>query len=141
MTLETLKRDVCNAIDAMRSELINVSHAIHARPELAFEEKFASDLLTRTVENHGLPVTRGAFGVETAYAAEFGSKGAPVMSLLSEYDALPGIGHACGHNVIAAAGLGAALGLSKLGAKLSGRVRYMGTPAEERGGGKEMMAQ
>ena len=63
------------------------------------------------------------------------------MSLLSEYDALPGIGHACGHNIIATAGLGAALGLSKLGDKLTGRVRYMGTPAEERGGGKEVMAQ
>ena len=63
------------------------------------------------------------------------------MSLLSEYDALPGIGHACGHNIIATAGLGAALGLSKLGSKLTGRVRYMGTPAEERGGGKEVMAQ
>jgi amidohydrolase len=63
------------------------------------------------------------------------------VALLSEYDALPGIGHSCGHNVIAAAGLGAALGLAKLGAKLTGRVRYMGTPAEERGGGKEVMAQ
>src|SRR5262245_42962645 len=135
MTLEALKRDVCAAIDDMRGELIAVSHAIHAHPELAFEEKFAADLLTRTVENNGLTVHRGAYGVETAYATEFGRDGSGVMSLLSEYDALPGIGHACGHNIIAAAGLGAALGLSKLGPRLSGRVRYMGTPAEERGGG------
>lgn len=141
MTLETLKRDVCAAIDAMRSELVAASHEIHAHPELAFEEKFAAALLTKTVENHGLAVQRGAYGVETAYAAEFGPKGAPVMSILSEYDALPGVGHACGHNVIATAGLGAALGLSKLGDKLKGRIRYMGTPAEERGGGKEFMAQ
>ena len=141
MTLETLKRDVCAAIDTMGSELIAASHAIHAHPELAFEEKFAADLLAKTVEKHGLKVERGAYGVETAYAAEFGQAGGGVMSLLSEYDALPGIGHACGHNIIAAAGLGAALGLSKLGPKLTGRVRYMGTPAEERGSGKEIMAQ
>ena len=141
MSLEALKRDVCGAIDGMRGELISVSHAIHAHPELAFEEKFAADLLTKTVEKHGLSVTRGAYGVETAYASEFGPTGAPVMSILSEYDALPGIGHACGHNIIASAGLGAALGLSKLGGKLAGRVRYMGTPAEEHGSGKEIMAQ
>lgn len=141
MTLEALKRDVCGAIDALRSELIAVSHAIHANPELAFEERFASNLLAKTAESHGLPAERGAYKVETAYAAEFGRNGAPVMSLLSEYDALPGIGHACGHNIIATAGLGAALGLSKLGDRLNGRVRYLGTPAEERGGGKEVMAQ
>lgn len=141
MTLETAKREVCAAIDALRGELIAASHAIHAHPELAFEEKFAASLLTKSVETHGLTVERGAYGVATAYAAEFGPTGAPVMSLLSEYDALPGIGHACGHNIIATAGLGAALGLSKLGSKLTGRVRYMGTPAEERGGGKEVMAQ
>lgn len=141
MSLETLKREVCTAIDALRPELVSVSHAIHANPELAFEEKFASSLLTKTVEGHGLAVERGAYKVDTAYVSEFGPAGTPVMSLLSEYDALPGIGHACGHNIIATAGLGAALGLSKLGPKLKGRVRYMGTPAEERGGGKEVMAQ
>ncbi len=141
MSVEILKREVCKTIDALRAELISVSHAIHANPELAFEEKFASALLTKTVEDHGLRVDRGAYGVSTAYATEFGTKAAPVMSLLSEYDALPGIGHACGHNIIATIGLGAALALSKLGGKLTGQVRYMGTPAEERGGGKEVMAQ
>jgi amidohydrolase len=141
MTLDTLKREVCAAIDGLRGELVAASHAIHAKPELAFEERFAAGLLAKTAEHHGLKVERAAYGVETAYAAEFGRKGTPVMSLLSEYDALPGIGHACGHNIIATAGLGAALGLSKLGAKLEGRVRYLGTPAEERGGGKEVMAQ
>ncbi len=141
MSLATLKRDVCAAIDGIAAELVAVSHAIHANPELAFEERFAAALLTKTVEGHGLAVERGAYGVETAYSAEFGPTAAPVMSLLSEYDALPGIGHACGHNIIATAGLGAALGLSKLGTRLEGRVRYMGTPAEERGNGKEVMAQ
>jgi len=141
MSLDHLKRDVVSAIDALRGELIAASHAIHEHPELAFEEKFAATLLTKAVEDHGLKVERGAYGVATAYSAEFGATNAPVMSLLSEYDALPGIGHACGHNIIATAGLGAALGLSKLGPKLTGRVRYLGTPAEERGGGKEVMAQ
>lgn len=141
MSLETLKRDACAAVDALRGELIAASHAIHAKPELAFEERFAADLLSKTVEAHGLKVERGAYAVETAYAAEFGPTGGGSLAILSEYDALPGIGHACGHNIIATAGLGAALALSKLGAKLQGCVRYMGTPAEERGGGKEVMAQ
>jgi amidohydrolase len=125
----------------MRDELVAVSHAIHAKPELAFEERFASKLLADTVEKHGLKVTRGAYGVETAYATTFGKSSGPVMSILSEYDALPGIGHACGHNIIAAIGLGASLGLSRLGSRLDGQLRYMGTPAEERGSGKEVMAQ
>lgn len=141
MSLDTLKREVCAAVDAMREELVGASHAIHANPELAFEERFAANLLTKTVEAHGLKVERGAYAVETAYASEFGPTGGGSLAILSEYDALPGIGHACGHNIIATAGLGAALALSKLGPKLQGRVRYMGTPAEERGGGKEVMAQ
>src|SRR6201999_2620670 len=76
----------------------------------------------------------------TGYAAEFGDKG-PTIAILSEYDALPGVGHACGHNIIATAGLGAAMALSKLNGRLPGRVRYLGTPAEERFGGKELMAR
>ncbi len=141
MNLDELKRDACAAIDAMRAELIEVSHYIHANPELAFKETKAAQRLAETLERHALPVERGAFGVGTAYASEFGKTGGATVAVLSEYDALPGIGHACGHNVIAAMGLGAALGLGKLGAALPGRVRYLGTPAEEAGGGKEYMAQ
>lgn len=141
MSLDALKQEVCRAVDGLRSELLEVSHAIHANPELAFEERFASKLLADTVERHSLRAERGAFGVATSYATSFGVKEGPVMSLLSEYDALPGIGHACGHNVIAAIGLGASLALSKLGSKLKGQVRYLGTPAEESGGGKEVMAR
>lgn len=141
MNLDQLKRDACAAIDSMRAELIDVSHFIHANPELAFKEHKASERLTAALETASLPVERGAFGVGTAYASEFGPAGRPEVAILSEYDALPGIGHACGHNVIAAMGLGAALGLGKLGSALPGRVRYLGTPAEEAGGGKEYMAQ
>lgn len=140
MSLEALKKDVCSAIDAMRAELLAESHAIHAEPELALEEFKAAARLTGAVERHGIAVQREAFGLKTAYAAEFGKERGPTIAILSEYDALPGIGHACGHNIIATAGLGAAMALSKLNGRLPGRVRYLGTPAEERYGGKEMMA-
>jgi len=138
--LATLKRDACRHIDALAPELIDISHQIHARPELAFHEVFAAGLLADTLDTHHVPATRGAFGLDTAYAASFGAGGAEV-AILSEYDALPGIGHACGHNIIATTGLGAALGLAALNGALPGRIRYLGTPAEEMGGGKELMAQ
>jgi amidohydrolase len=141
MPLEALKKDVVSAVDAMREELLALSHAIHAEPELALEEFKAADRLTKAVEKHGIATQREAFGLKTAYAAEFGKDGGPTIAVLSEYDALPGIGHACGHNIIATAGLGAALALSKLNGRLPGRVRYLGTPAEERYGGKELMAR
>ncbi|HJW42772.1 MAG TPA: M20 family metallopeptidase [Rhizomicrobium sp.] len=141
MSLEQLKKDVCAAIDGARAELLALSHAIHDEPELALEEFKAAKRLSDAVEGHGIKVQRNAFGLETGYAAEFGKDGAPTVAILSEYDALPGIGHACGHNIIATSGYGAAIALSKLGSRLPGRVRYLGTPAEERFGGKEIMAR
>jgi len=141
MSLEHLKKDVAAAVDGMRAELLELSHAIHQEPELALEEFKAAQRLSDAVASHDLPVAREAFGVKTAYASEFGKASGPVIAVLSEYDALPGVGHACGHNIIATAGLGAAMALAKLGAKLPGRVRYLGTPAEERIGGKELMAR
>lgn len=136
--MNDLKQAVCDCIDEMADELLAVSHEIHANPELAFQEVKAHALLTDKVQGHGIAVTRGAYGLDTAFAASFGEKGAKV-GILSEYDALPGIGHSCGHNIIASAGLGAALALFKLNGRLPGRVRYLGTPAEEAGGGKELM--
>jgi amidohydrolase len=141
MSLESLRKEVLSAVDAMRGELLELSHAIHAEPELALAEFKSAARLAGATEKHDLPVAREAFGLKTAYAAEFGKKGGPVVAILSEYDALPGIGHACGHNIIASAGFGAAIALSKLGAKLPGVVRYLGTPAEESHGGKELMAR
>jgi amidohydrolase len=140
MSLESLKKDVSAIVDSMKAELLAASHGIHQEPELALQEFKAAKRLSDAVEKHDIKVERGAFGVETAYAAEFGDKG-PTIAILSEYDALPGVGHACGHNIIATTGLGAVLALSKLGAKLPGRVRYLGTPAEERFGGKEIIAR
>ncbi len=141
MSLELLRKDISAAVESLRGELLELSHAIHGEPELALQEFKSSARLADKVEAHGIAVTRQAFGLPTAYAAEFGNKKGPVVAILSEYDALPGIGHACGHNIIAAAGYGAAIALSKLGAKLPGVVRYLGTPAEESHGGKELMAR
>ena len=140
MDVSQLKQRVCEAVDGMREELLRVSHAIHARPELAFEEHEAAALLVATLQAAGLPVKAGAFGLPTAFEAEAG-EGPTCVALLAEYDALPEIGHACGHNLIATASVGAGLALASLGAGLPGRVRILGTPAEERGGGKELMAR
>ena len=141
MEIASLKKEVFQIIDGMKAQLLDASHAIHEKPELAFEEKFAADLLASQVQEANLPIEKGVYGLETAYLSSFGEKGAPEVAILSEYDALPEIGHSCGHNIIATAGLGAALALARLGSKLKGRVRYLGTPAEEGGGGKELMAR
>ena len=138
---DDLKTRARDGVDAIAKTLIEASHFIHANPELAFEEFRAAECLTSTLDEAGLEVERGAYGLETAFVAEFGKAGAPCVALLSEYDALPGVGHACGHNLIATASLGAALALHQLGEDLPGRVRLLGTPAEERGGGKELMAR
>ena len=136
MDQEALKKKACAAIDHMSDALISASHAIHAKPELAFEEHFAHGLLSGRVEEAGLPVERGACGLDTAFVSSFGEAGVEV-GIISEYDALPGIGHACGHNIIATSGLGAALALSKLGAALPGRVcGGLGAGAARRAGAR-----
>jgi amidohydrolase len=139
--VQALKREVCVAVDGMRSELLRVSREIHVHPELAFEEHEAARRLTEVLRSAGLEVETGAYGLETAFAAELAGRGEACVAVLAEYDALPEIGHACGHNLIAAAGVGAGLALSTLADRLPGRVRVLGTPAEERGGGKELMAR
>jgi amidohydrolase len=141
MSLESMKSEIAAAVDSMADELLRLSHSIHGEPELALEEFKSAAKLEDAVAAHDLPVQRGAFGLDTAYVSEFGNERGPTVAILSEYDALPGIGHACGHNIIATSGLGAALALAKLGSRLPGRVRYLGTPAEERFGGKEIMAR
>ncbi len=136
-----LRQTILERIDALAGELLEVSHAIHQRPELAFKEHFACGLLADTVASHGLDVERGVFTLPTAFDTRFRGGDGPTVALLAEYDALPGIGHACGHNLIATAALGAALGLLAVRDRLPGTVRLLGTPAEERGGGKELMAR
>jgi amidohydrolase len=129
------KARLATEIDRRRDVLVDLSRQIHARPELGYEERFAHDLLTQVLEDEGLSVTRCARGIATAFEARAGSDG-PTVAVLCEYDALPAIGHACGHNIIAAAGLGAGLASAALADELGGRVVVMGTPAEEGGGGK-----
>jgi Xaa-Arg dipeptidase len=128
------------AIAAADSEIRNISRTIHANPELAFEEHEAHALLTNYLEGKGFDVTRGAHGLETAFTAVAGS-GSPTIAVLCEYDALPGIGHACGHNLIAASGIATGLGIEAALGEGNGTVVVMGTPAEEGGGGKVKMIE
>jgi amidohydrolase len=133
------KQLLADEIDAREQMLLDVSHRIHAHPELCFEERYAHDLLTGVLEDEGLDVERGAFGLETAFVARAGSSG-PSIAIMCEYDALPEIGHGCGHNIIGSAGLGAGLALASRAEEMGGRVVVLGTPAEEGGGGKAIMA-
>ena len=137
---ESLKQRACERIDALKNDLVGISHDIHAHPEENFEEHYAHKRLTDAIGDNKLDVTRKAYDIDTAFDVAVGSKGATV-AVLCEYDALPGIGHACGHNIIAAAGLGAGLALAGLAEEAGGRLRLMGTPAEEGGGGKIEMAR
>jgi amidohydrolase len=137
--VQDIKRAVREHIVTIAPVLVETSREIHAHPELNFEERFACDLLVRTSGRLGLEVEPGAHESVTGFAGDAGS--GPTVCVMSEYDALPGIGHGCGHNVIAAAGLGAAVALAAVADACGGRVRYLGTPAEEGGGGKIVMAR
>ena len=126
------------AIDSAREELVAMAVDIHAHPELNYQEHHAAKLLSDSLEQHGFAVERGVGGVETAFRATLdgGGGGGPTVAILAEYDALPEIGHGCGHNLIAMAAVGAGLGVKANLASLPGRVVVIGTPAEEGGGGK-----
>lgn len=138
--IESLKDAVCAEVDRLAPQLLKASHDIHAHPELNFEEHYAHDLLTDMLEQAGLVTQRHAYGTETAFEARAGDTGFEI-AVLCEYDALPAIGHACGHNIIATAGLGAGLAAATVAQRAGGRLRIMGTPAEEGGGGKIVMAR
>ncbi|PKC58966.1 putative amidohydrolase [Rhizophagus irregularis] len=133
------------AIDDKSEDLRSISLKIHENPELeyiylAFKEIFAHNLLVEYLKDQGFKVTPSAYGLETAFVAEFTSKGGEgrVISFNSEYDALPEIGHACGHNLIAIGGVAAAIAIKAVFEKheIPGKVKLFGTPAEENGGGK-----
>jgi len=126
--------EICRAIDNYRDKAVALSHEIHEHPELKFQENFAAALLTKAATDLGLEVEREVGGLKTAFRAEFGSAG-PAVAILAEYDALPN-GHSCGHNLIAGAALSAVAGLKSIASQLPGRVVFLGTPAEEGGGGK-----
>ena len=130
-----LKRRAAAVVDEVAAELVAAAQEIHARPELGYEEVFASERLAGLLRDHGLDVRRPAYDLETAFVACTGEGDGPIVVVCCEYDALPGIGHGCGHNVIGAAGVGAGIALAAVAAEAGGRVVVLGCPAEERNGG------
>ncbi|MBJ8347366.1 M20 family metallopeptidase [Antrihabitans sp. YC2-6] len=130
--------DIASVVSAASSDLIELSHSIHGEPELAFAEFKSSAKLIELLTQRGFEVRTEVAGLPTAFEASFGS-GDLVIGVCAEYDALPEIGHACGHNVIAAAAVGAGLALAEFADRHAITVRVIGTPAEESGGGKILM--
>jgi amidohydrolase len=126
------------AIDDRLDALVSLSHDIHDHPELSFEERHSSRVTAELLAANGFAVTEGVADMPTAFSAEVGT-GPLVVAVCAEYDALPEVGHACGHNIIAASAVGAGLGLAPLADELGITLRVLGTPAEEGGGGKVVM--
>jgi amidohydrolase len=134
-------KDKCQRnVEAAEEALLGISHRIHADPELGFEEFRAAQLLSTELEQRGFALERGLADMPTAFKATLGD-GPLTVGICVEYDALPGIGHACGHNVIAAAGMTAAFGLAPLVDELGITLIVFGTPAEENGGGKVLLLE
>ena len=138
ITKSNLSERSNTVIESAKQSLFNLSKDVHAHPELNYEEVYSSDALAGFLEKHDLKVERGIGGIETAFRAVIpgGGGDGPTIAVLAEYDALPEIGHGCGHNLIAMAAMGAALGLQANAQDLPGRIEIIGTPAEEGGGGK-----
>jgi amidohydrolase len=133
-----VKDELQRLVDARRDDLVLLSHRVHEANEIRFEERRSSTMLADALAGAGFSVERGACGLETALVANAGS-GPLTIGVCAEYDALPGIGHACGHNVIASAAAGAGIALAAVADELGITVRVLGTPAEESGGGKILM--
>lgn len=123
------------AVEAARHDLIALSHFVHAHPELGYEEFESSAAVAAVAEKAGMVVERRAAGLDTAWRAVAGT-GSLHIAVLAEFDALPDVGHACGHNIIAASSVGAALGLAAVADELDLTIELLGTPSEEGGGGK-----
>jgi amidohydrolase len=135
--ISTVKDAISQAVDRLADELESLSKQIHDNPELAYEEVKACAWLSEFLARQGFKVEQGVGGVETAFRATIETGEGPTVAILCEYDALPGIGHACGHNIIATSGAGAGAALAACKGQLpKGRVQVIGTPAEEGGGGK-----
>jgi amidohydrolase len=136
--IDELKRAACAAVDALAPRLIAMSREIHAHPELAFNEHHANAQLVQFATSSGFAVQDRVYGLDTAFRGEWG-KGPVTIAICAEMDALPGIGHACGHNLIATCGAGAAAALVAALEPSDARIVLLGTPAEENGGGKIRM--
>ncbi|MBI5289651.1 MAG: M20 family metallopeptidase [Chloroflexi bacterium] len=133
--ISTAKERARAAVDAIAPELVRLSKEIHAHPELAWEERYAYEQLVPFVKAQGFAVHEHAYGMETAFRGEWGH-GPTTIAICAEYDALPEIGHACGHNLIATTGVGSAAALTKALDPADARIVILGTPAEEGNGGK-----
>lgn len=140
MDIETIKSKIIAKVEACRDELYDLSRRIHDNPELGFHEFKASAWLTEYLEKNGFSIERGIYGLDTAFRATYG-KGEPVIALMAEYDALPKLGHACGHNIIAASSVGGGVASKPAVDRYGGTVVVIGTPAEELYGGKVTMCQ
>jgi amidohydrolase len=138
------KARLAAAVDGARDEILELSHRIHANPEVAFEEHQAAGWVAEALARHGFAVEHPAGRLATAIrATRPGGRGGagPRIGILAEYDALPGLGHGCGHNTMAASGVGAAIALAAIADELPGEIVFFGTPAEERGSGKQFMIE
>ena len=133
------KKQVQKAIAQLSQKLWDISTTLFNDPELAFHENHASKLLGETLAEVGYKIETGIAGLDTAFRATFGDNPNPRIAILAEYDALVGLGHACGHNLIAAAAVGAGLALAAIQPGLPGQILVIGTPAEEGGGGKILL--
>jgi amidohydrolase len=136
--LERAKAEARRRAEAAADDLIRLSHEIHGHPELGFEEHRASEWVGSALAGAGIGVDKGVGGLDTALTATTGA-GPLTLGVCAEYDALPRIGHACGHNIIAASAVGAAVALTGVAEEFGLTVRLLGTPAEEGGGGKILM--
>ena len=134
------KQVVVNRVNEVSNVLLALSHKIHANPETAWQEFESSAALAKSLSDHGFEVVEQVAGLPTAFRAEFGT-GDLTVALCAEYDALPGLGHACGHNIIASSSVGAAIALAAVANELNLKVVVLGTPAEEGGGGKIVMLE
>jgi len=137
---EKLKASVVSEIDSRYEQFAALSKKLHDNPEIAFEEKQSSAWLEEFIEQNGFTVERGICELPTAFRGRYG-KGRPVIAFLAEYDALPKLGHACGHNLIATGSVAAGLASCKAADELGGRIMIFGTPGEELYGGKAIMAE
>ncbi len=140
MDIETLKTRVIEEVDRQFEGLSELALKIHSNPELGFNEFKASGWLTEYLERNGFSVQRGTCGMPTAFRADYG-RGKPAVAILAEYDALPELGHACGHNIIAGSAVGAGVASRLAVDQCQGMVAVIGTPAEELHGGKVTMAK
>ncbi|HXG40396.1 MAG TPA: M20 family metallopeptidase [Candidatus Limnocylindrales bacterium] len=137
-----VKARIARAIEEHRAEILDLARRIHANPEPAFEERRAARWVAEAIARHGYRVEHPAGRLETAVRGRLlGGRGSdgPRVAILAEYDALPGLGHGCGHNLMAAQGVGSAIGLAAVRDAFAGEVVFLGCPAEERGSGKQVM--